>query len=193
MVYGQPISGTSAMAGTGSVRRSAWRHVVALLFAATGLLVSCSGSGDAYEDALSLVAENAPGSDPDLVDDADSDLHDLGRAELRDGPAVRHLGVARQLGEGGLIELLDSYFVNVPIGAYFLVNFELQAAMSVSRLLHGGADAEAGLLRDFERAVLIAFDGDALNRAPAPTGVDLLHDAFSRCLSSAVGSRRGPM
>ena len=160
----------------GTVRRLLWPAVAAAVVLAAG----CAG-GDVFEDALSLAdSESAVefvSGDVD-VGASGAGLHDLNRQELRDGPAVQRLGVARLLGDLGVMEMLDSYIVNIPTGAYFLHNFEIHAAMSASRIMGDRADDEARIVRDFEQTVLIALDGDALNRRPAPTGADRLHDAF---------------
>ena len=50
--------------------------------------------------------------------------------------------------------------------------------MSASRIMHDSAYDEASVVHDFERTVLIALQGDALNRLPAPSGPDPLHETF---------------
>ncbi|WP_419554155.1 hypothetical protein [Candidatus Poriferisodalis sp.] len=185
MTYGQEKQANSeprAIAGAGLNHRSALRNVAAVLMAAAGLLVGCSDAGDGvYEKALSLVAEESgasPALDGSVGAGAESDLHDLWYQELRDGPAVQHLGVARLLSEFGAIELLDSYIVNIPTGAFFLPNFELQAAMSASRIMHDSAGDEARVVYDFERELLSTVRNAELFWSPAPSEPDPLHEAF---------------
>ena len=106
----------------------------------------------------------------------------MDRAKLRDSDDAQYLGVARLLREVGVFELLGSYIVNVPAGAYFLPNFELQAAVSAAWITRDDADDAARVVRDFERRVLIAADGTALNRLPPPADFDILHDVFFEAL-----------
>lgn len=152
--------------------------------AACGPLLGCSGGdGNTFEQALSFAVEESGSSlalDDETVAEVGSGIHELWYKDLRDGPEVRHLGAARMLDEVGVIGLLESYIVNIPSGAYFLPNFELRAAMSASRIALEGADddVESRVMHEFERTVLIAVDGDALNRLPAPTAHDPLHEAF---------------
>ena len=181
MAYGQVSGGPQANMGAGRARGCAVTRVVVLLLVAAGALAGCSGGGGAYGEALSLAAEES-GASPALdgIEDIDAGLnpYELSYKELRDGPAVRYLGMARLLEEVGVIELLGSYIVNVPNGAYFLPNFELQAAMSASRRSHDGVAEEARALRDFELTVLVAVDGDALNRLHLAHEPVRLHEAF---------------
>ena len=178
-------SGPRTMVHTDLARKRAPRRaaaVVAALFVTAGLVAGSSDAGgSAFESALSLVAEES-GSSPAFGGstevDAEPDLDDLWYQELRDGPAVRHLGVARLLDEAGVLELLGSYIVNIPAGAFFLHNFEIQAAMSASTWAHRDAENEHDGTHGFEQQILIAIDGAALNRRPAPSGPDALHEAF---------------
>ena len=182
MAYGQPSSELKTAVGVGVARKCAMTHLVALLLVAALVLAGCSGSrSGTYGDALSLVAEESgpgPALDGDAPGEVVPDLHDLGRQELRDGPAVRQLGVARLLREVGAIELLDRYIVNLPTGAYFLHNFEIQAAMSASTWSNRDEGDRDDVTHTFEQQVLIAVDGGALNRLPTPDEPDPLHDAF---------------
>ncbi len=176
----------SASAGTDLTRyhglRWATVMLTVMLMVLTGLLAGCSGAQrSTYENALSLDVEqsgvsSATSGSANVA--SEFDLYDRNRRELRDGPAVQHLGVARMLRNIGVMELLSSYIVNVPRGAFFLPNFELQAAMSASRIAHGDASAEARLLWDFEREMLSIVRSAELFWSPAPTEVDLLHKAF---------------
>ena len=180
-----PVSGGQR---SNPVAGAAWRRVLSCaiavaLLAAGGLAGGCSDSGGdgVYEDALSLVAPESgteAARDGAVTAGSEPDLHDLGRAELRDGPAVQHLMIARLLSEVGMIEMLNSYIVNIPTGAYFLHNFETQAAMSAATWAHRAAEEHNDVAHGLEQQVLIAVDGDALNRPSAPAGPDPLHDAF---------------
>lgn len=170
---------TDQAAGKGR-RRAVRCAFAAALLGLAGIAGGCSNADGAYGDALSLAVEES-GASPALDGAADagaeSDLHDLWYQELSYGPAVQHLGVARMLNEVGAIGLLSSYIANIPNGAYFLPNFELQAAKSASRVMHDG-DGEARIVRAFEREVLHAVDGAALNRLQLAHEPVRLHDAF---------------
>ncbi len=172
----------SASAGTDLTRYHGLRWVTVMMLDLAGLLVGCSGAqGSTYENALSLDVEQSgvnSATSGSVNTTAEFDLNDLNRRELRDGPSVQHLGVARMLRNVGVMELLGSYIVNIPRGAFFLPNFELQAAISASRITHGDASAEVRLLWEFEREMLSIVRNAELFWSPAPTEVDLLHEAF---------------
>lgn len=181
MPHRQANSESKAVAGAGFTHRRATMHLVELLMVAALILAGCTSASGAYEDALSLVTEES-GSGPARDDVTDTGTapspYDLPYKELRDGPAAQHLGVARMLDKAGAIELVSRYIINIPNGAYFLPNFELQAAKSASWHSHNSAGDEARVMRDFERAVLHAVDGAALNRLQLAHEPVRLHDAF---------------
>ncbi len=179
---GQTGSEMNVSAGTDLTRDRGPRWVTVMMMVLAGLLAGCAGADrSTYENALSLDIEQSgvsSASSGSANATSEFDLHDLNRRELRDGPAVEHLGAAQMLRNVGVMELLSSYIVNIPTGAFFLPNFELQAAMSASRIAHGDASAEARLLWDFEREMLSIVRNAESFWSPAPTEVDLLHEAF---------------
>lgn len=162
--------------------RSVLARVALLTFAVCGLSAGCSdGDGGAYQQGLSFTAEES-GSSPALDDqteaEVESDIHELWSKDLRDGPEVRHLGVARLLSEVGVVELLGRYIVNIPNGAFFLANYETQAAVSASRISHIGEGIEGAAMWEFEREMLLTVRDSELFWSPAPVGSDPLHEAF---------------
>ena len=81
--------------------------------------------------------------------------------------------------EVDVLDLLDSYVINVPPSAEFLANWELSRATdAVSELADEGSDS-GSIRREFERRVLIKAS-NAFGRSPLAKDISgALHDEFS--------------
>ncbi len=167
------------------------RTVTALL-AAVLLLGACT-RGDSTEEVPASSQRGAVASNIAVGNDDQSDvyrlavaagfltsgddLRNLSIAEVNDGPATQQLGAARLLREVGVMELLDSYIVNIPLTAESIAAWELTTAWVANLYHYDETEPAQQALGDFEdRALSAALV--ALRSSGQRDGPQQLHDAF---------------
>ena len=173
------------------VRRACGRFRVAC---ALWLLVvvsvgGCSGSPqrggtgtEPQQAAQSADSGGVSGQDPVATVDT-KDPTELSYAEIHEGPGVLELGVSKLLEEVGVLELLDSYIINVPPTAEFISRFELAKSQLASFYMNEEAVADSEILSRFEANVLYhalsALSAlSATSSVQESSGSQVLHEAF---------------
>ena len=168
-----------------------WVAGVLWLLVGAVSLGACSGSQQHGDDAVAqpqqatqpTAAGGVSAQGPDAAVDADRDPTELTITELNIGPGVLELGVSKLLEEVGVMELLDSYVINVPPTAAFISDFEMAKAMHATDYINAEAGAEGDILRRFENEVLYhALSAISSSSVPESSGSQVLHDAFFAAL-----------
>lgn len=173
------------------------------LVAAVVLVGGCSGSQHPASGADPQLRETAQlvsaGDDsaqgPETAAENATDPRKMSIIELNDGPGVLELGVSKLLEQVGVLELLESYLINVPFTAAFISDFDAIKARAASRYLYAGSGDAGDVLRRFEREVL--FHVKAATAAAVDFGVEgagsrVLHDAFFEALAQCGRDSQWP-
>lgn len=151
------------------------------LSAAVALLWGCTGTSgpDGIEAVPSPTAQSDNAAEPEatLLGESAVDLRELSRLELVEGPGAQELAVSGLLRELGVVHLLESYLINIPPAAEFLVNFELFATGSANRHFYAEADASDEALFAFETRMRQSA-GAAAESLPRTVGLGVLDEAF---------------
>ena len=170
-----------------------WLLVVGSVGGCSGMRQGAGNTGERPEQtaqpAVSSVVA-APGSD-EAASEVARDPRELSPSELIEGPGVLELGVSKRLTEIGVLELLESYIINVPPTASFISIFETAKAWEASYHNNANAGAEAEVLYRFEGAVLSAASF-AYDSVPPSSGSQVLHDAFFAVLEDCGRGSRWP-
>ena len=178
------VSGVSASQGVGQywAAGALWLLVVVSLGACSGSQQRGNDAGTpAQQTAQPAVSGGEPAQDSEQVAGATKDPRELSITELNDGPGVMELGVSKQLEEVGVLELLESYIINVPPTAAFISRFEMAKSMGASHYINADAGAEGEILRRYEKEVLY-HALSALSAMQQGSGSRVLHDAFFEAL-----------
>ena len=155
------------------------------LWALGVLLWGCAGSSANVEDTQVAAQQLVPAEVARLPDyaslDPDDDPRKLTDEDLNDGPGSQEVGVSVLLREIGVMELLDSYMVNIPPTAEFIALWEANKA-SVSNFYHyADAEAQEELIRVFEMWVLQSVPKAMTS---LPEADQTLHEAFFEVLDA---------
>ena len=170
--------------GVRSVQRL---RVAGLVLAGAAMVAGCADRvvGNGTNDPVTLSgAEVGPPAGVGSVDwDAIPDeLRAMDISEVHGGAAALHHEVSKLLVEVGVLELLDSYLINVPPSAGYFAVWEMGTAVSASHDLYGASSPHR---YQFELRVLGAAR-DAMNTSPLARDISgalreeyaALHDAF---------------
>lgn len=168
-----------------------------VLAAIAVLLCGCSGSQqlsdntDAQQATQPTAVDgvSAQGSTEATV--AGRDPRELSLTELNDGRGVLVLGVSQLLQEVGVLELLESYIINIPPTAEFLSRFELAKAQLASHYMNVDAGDAGDIVGRFEADVL--YHSLAAGSSLAEDGGSaVLHDVFFEALEDCGHNSRWP-
>ena len=172
----QPVSAWSGMVRRGMTAAVGLSTVGVLLW-------GCTGSPADSEVTTPAVEHSVPAEVAQLPDyaglDPEDDPRQLDFSELNDGPGSQEFGASKLLREVGVIELLESYIINIPPSAKFIAGWEANKA-SISSFFYY-ADAE--IMSYFESSVL-RFADYASGSLPFAAFSQTLHDAFFEVLEA---------
>lgn len=172
-------------AGNGAVPR----RVLGLVgMSAVGVLLwGCTGSSTYNEGAQPTPQYTVPSQVARLPDytsfDPEDDPRHLSFSSLNDGPGTQQLGASMLLRKVGVMELLESYIINVPPSARFVAGWDANKA-SVSNF-YRFADADAdGEVMDYFESSMLRFADYAMGTLPYAVFSQPLHDAFFEVLEA---------
>lgn len=109
------------------------------------------------------------------------DPNELSLMELNETRGVLVLGVSKLFQQVGVLELLESYIINIPPTAEFLSRFELAKAKLASHYINLDAGDAGDIVGHFEANVLYYASGEGASLAQ-DGGSAVLHDAFFAAL-----------
>ncbi|MXW61870.1 MAG: hypothetical protein F4003_08845 [Acidimicrobiaceae bacterium] len=113
----------------------------------------------------------------DLLADTTVDPREFSIEEINDGPATQQLGAAKLLHDNGVMDLLDSYIINIPHSAESIVRWDLTKSWVANAYHNDGAEPAQQAVGNFENRILSSAL-DALDLLAQRMGSQRLHDAF---------------
>ena len=185
---------SGALLGSDRARRAAAAGVLA---ATAVLVVGCSGSQhlsgnpDAQQATQPTAVDGVSAQGTAEESEVPRELRELSLTELNDGRGVLVLGVSKLLEDVGVLELLESYIINIPPTAEFLSDFELAKAQLASHYMNLDAGDAGDIVGRFEAEVLYQTlaAGSSLTEDRASA---VLHDAFFEALADCGRNSRWP-
>ncbi|WP_419838613.1 hypothetical protein [Candidatus Poriferisodalis sp.] len=140
---------------------------------------------DDSEPTQPTIQHTVPAKIARLPDYAILDLGDdprqLTDVDLNDGSGTQELGASKLLREFGVIEMLNSYVINIPSTAVSIAGWEVNKAQVSNFYYFADADADGEILDHFESSVL-RFADHAMTSLPEAD--PMLHDAFFEVLEA---------
>ncbi len=128
----------------------------------------------AVEHPVPAAAAHLP--DYDNLDPQD-DPRNLTDVDLNDGPGTQELGASKLLREIGVMELMDSYIINIPPSAQFIARWDANKA-AVSNLYYFADAGDAAEIVDTFESSILGWAQGAMGALPEAGDAQELHDAF---------------
>ena len=148
---------------------------------ATLLLCGCTGTpginGEVgTQPSLSIPADVLDLGLPVTTPDG-RDPNEMSITELISGPGAQELGASRLLRESGVLDLLESYIINMPPSAEFISVTDLIRGSVAADDYYEDIGASRGPLHLFEKSVLLSASW-VIRSVPQADRSQVLHDAF---------------
>ena len=131
--------------------------VLFVLIALGWMLSGCTQNE--YERALELSRDEEAETRAISLESVPEELLKLSFSEVIQGAGYEHLGAARLFRDADLFEFLSGYLVNIPPGAEFLSDRELDVAWSENRRLERTDETVPAAIADFRHRVLLGAYG----------------------------------
>lgn len=166
-----------------------WRAAAALagLWAFGVLLWGCTGPSAKSENVQPAPLHSVPAEVAQLPDyaslDPEDDPRQLSIGDLNHGPGSQELGASKLLREVGVMEMLESYIINVPPSAQFVARWDANKAAVSNFERFADADADEEIIEYFESSML-GFAQHAMRTVPFAAFSQTLHDAFFEVLEA---------
>ena len=151
------------------------------------LLWGCTGSSADDENVQPAPQHTVPSEVAQLPDYAslgpEDDPRQLSFGDLNNGPGTQELGASKLLTGVGVMEMLESYIINVPPSARFVAGWDANKASvsNVYRFADAGADGE---IMDYFESSMLRFAQHAMSTVPYSAFSPTLHDAFFEVLEA---------
>lgn len=147
----------------------------------------CTASSAGSEATAPTVEHSVPIEVAQMPDYAgfspEDDPRQLSFHDLNDGPASQELGASKLLREVGVMEMLESYIINVPPTAKFVAGWDANKASVSNFYRFADTDADGKIMDHFESSML-RFAEHAMETLPYAAFSQTLHDTFFEVLEA---------